>query len=887
MSEEGRPSPEELLYAIKQEEIKKKRGFLKIFLGMAAGVGKTYAMLEEAQKLHLSEVYIVSGTVDTHGRIETAALLKGLKEIPEKWVKYKDTVFEELDIDEILKLKPQLVLIDELAHSNVPGSRHPKRWQDVNEILDNGIDVFSTLNVQHIESLKDIVEDITGISMRETVPDSIIESASAIQIIDITPQELLRRLREGKVYLPEQSELAALNFFQEDRLTALRQLLFQFASQKIDHDLQILPRSIEYIEEWKSRERLLVAINEKLHSKRLIRAARRIAYNVNASWMVLHVDDGKRLDGKQKDTLAKNLALARDLGAEVVTISDPNVAQAIERVAKQRAITQIIIGKGDIGIFPSFLSGYTVMGKLAQGNTDADLHVIRKTHGSEEATKSTLSNTLLPERWMPYFLVTLISLGVSALCWMYLPFLGYQLVGYLFLVALLSMSLFFPFGPVVLSALLLMGIWNYYFIPQTGTFTITKTEDIALTALFLVTAILAGILGDRSRTQKGSLIKREETAQALYEITRDIANFSSTKQIIQSVKQKLHTIFNAKCEIIIKKGDGSLGFDDAPLIAKDEKERNAALWVYENGKEAGWSTNTLPSCNYLYLPLKGFNEIIGVLAYQPVVERQLSIEEKNFIYTINQQLANHVERTLAEERRHKLEYLNQSEKFYQIILDLISNQFQNPLTIIRIAISELKAEKIFKEHKTGVRSLYRIEYALEKLIHIIENITIMAKINTGLTPINKQKHSLKQLIDVCVENISKFMFSHKLKIQMAEDIPELDFDFSLLEILISNLIFNAIENSPPDTTIEINVKRVENSVLVSVADEGPGIPEKDLGAIFEKFYRLPGGSAQGLGIGLSIAKTIAEIHGGNLKAENRPTVGSKLTLFLPVSSKTK
>lgn len=878
-NDEQRPDPEKLLKAIKNEEQRSKKGRLKIFLGMAAGVGKTYAMLENAQRLHKLGINVVVGTVNTHGREETAQLLEGLIIIPEKWIKYKDTVFEEMDIDEILRLKPQIVIIDELAHSNVPGSRHPKRWQDVLEILDNGIDVYATLNVQHIESLNDVVENIAGVTVRETVPDQIIEAATNIELVDITPDELLQRLKEGKVYLGEQSQIAAQHFFQEDRLTALRELVMRYAAEKVDHDLHEMVSTVERGTGWTPRERLLVAVSRTSHSQKLIRTTRRLAYTLDAPWMAVHIDDGRHMSDKEKATLAKNLALARDLGAEVITTNDSNIAKAIERIARQRGVTQIIIGRPPMDGIWDFFNRYTLLDQLAAKCGDIDIHVIRQ-RTAERSFSINWEGLSFPKLGMSYFLVSIFVLLLTLFNSVAVTYVGYKVVGFIFLLGILFLSIFFRKGPVFFAALLYALIWKFFFVPSVGE--VATNEDDALLALYLFTGVFVGLLTDRGRQNREMLLKREETAQALYEIARDIASSPSSKQIIKSVKNKLDSILEGKCEVILKMMDNGLYFDETETLIKDEKERAAANWVFENDKEAGWSTSTLPATKNLYLPLKGFHEVVGVLTYHPTEGKALTIEEKNFLYTVGHLLANHIERSFSEERQRRLEHLNQIEKVYQSILNLLSNQFQTPINTIRDAVKQLKTEEVFKETRMGSKSIFRIENSSEGLIRVIENISAMAKLSSGLIPIKKQKHDVKELLHVCEENVKKHITVHKLSIVIQEDLPLVYFDFSLIEILVCNLIFNAIENSPPNSTINVEAKQWDHHLVIAVSDEGKGIPEEMLEAVFEKFYRLPGTTSVGLGLGLSIAKTIAEIHGGKLKAENRPTGGSRFSLFLPI-----
>jgi two-component system sensor histidine kinase KdpD len=647
-SEELRPNPQDLLRAITKEEIKGTKGRLKIFLGMSAGVGKTYSMLEEAHRMLKLGTDVVAGTIDTHGRSETAVLLEGIPVIPEKWYKYKDTVFEELDIDAIIARKPQLVLIDELAHTNVPGSRHPKRWQDVVEVLDNGIDVYTTLNVQHIDSLKDDIENIAGIAIRETVPDMIIEAADYIELVDIPPDTLLQRLKEGKVYLGDQSEIAARHFFKQDRLTALREMVLRYAAAKIDHDLQGMVSTVERKEGWQPGERLLVAVSPSPHSQKLIRKTRRLAFNLNAPWIALHVDDGRELSEEQKSLLSKNITLARELGAEVITTQDPAISEAILRIARQRGVTQIIIGRPPKRFFRDFF-GYTLLDQLAIECADIDIHVLRQ-RPIVNPYRYKFHLLSFPKEWSSYLIVLMMVMLLTFISGIIVPIIGYKVVGFFFLASILSLSLIFLKGPVILASLVYAVIWVYYFIPKSEGVPIYRNEDFYLFFLYILTAVFTSVLIDRARKNRQMLLMREVSAEVLYDIVRSITNSTSSKNAIQSVKEKVTAILPGKCNIIIKTPDNGLNFTADPTVVYDEKEKAAAGWVFENGKEAGWSTTTLPMVKNLYLPLKGFDEIVGVLAYEPNNEVDISVERKNFLYTVGQQLANQIERSFREEK---------------------------------------------------------------------------------------------------------------------------------------------------------------------------------------------------------------------------------------------
>lgn len=885
MHEEYRPNPDALLAAIKREESRSKHGIgrLKIFLGMAAGVGKTYKMLEEAQNLKKSGVDVVVGIINTHGRKDTAALLEGLKSVPLQKINYKEIICEEFDLDAVLKLKPQLVLVDELAHTNVPGSRHPKRWQDVIELIDNGIDVYTTLNVQHIESLKEVVEGITGISIKETVPDSIIEASTHIEIVDITTEELLHRLRDGKVYLGDQSAIAARHFFQEDRLTALREVVLRYAAEKVDHDLHSMVSTVGRADSWKPRERLLVAVSHSPHSQKLIRTTRRLAFNLGAPWIAVHVEDGSILNSNDRAQLTKNLSLARDLGGEVVTTSDPNISIALERIARQKGVTQIIVGRPPKPKFFGLFQETRLLDDLARACTGIDIHIIRQ-DPLATARRWTIPSIPMKSKLFPYIFVFFFVLLITGLSWLVFPLFGYKIIGVIFLLSILLLSLYFRKGPIFFSAILYAISWDFFFAPPIGGLGVSTADDIAFIILFLLTAIVTGILTDRSKTHREMLIKREETTQALYEIARIIANAPSSTHILKAIQEHLGTILKGTCEILVKGPDNELIIPPNAILINNEKEKNAALWVFENEKEAGWSTSTLPLSENLYIPLKGYNEAVGVLIYHPKINQNLSIEEENFLYTVGQQLANYLERSLNEERSLQTEHLHEVEGIYQTILGSISKEFQHPLVSIQNAIKDLKNEQLKEELKGRSRNIFKIEHSSAGLAHIVDNISVMAKLSTGLIPIKKENHDVKELIDHVCGKIKATTNHHKIVLEIQENLPSVAFDYGLMELLLTNMISNAFAYSPPESSVEITAKTIDKELVLSVADEGNGIPPDKLEVIFEKFYRIPGNTKPGIGLGLTISKSIAEIHGGRIKAENRPTGGAIFTLYLPLEA---
>lgn len=874
--EENRPNPEEILRAIKAEEIQHGKGELKIFLGMAAGVGKTYAMLSEAQELAREGVDVVIGIVETHGRHETAFLTKDLDKVPESKIVYKDVSFKELDVEAIILRRPKIVLVDELAHSNIPGSKHNKRWQDVIDILDQGIDVYSTLNVQHIESLNDVVSGITDISIRETVPDSIIERAASIHLVDLTPDDLLERLQEGKVYLGNQSQIAIEHFFKKDTLTALREVVLRYAADKVDRDLRQMIPTDERIVEWKPREKFLVGVSSNPYSQKLIRITRRLAFNSDAPWIAVHINDGRVLDEKETQVLEKNLAIARDLGAEVVTINDPNITEGLQRIARQRGVTQIIVGRDPPERFLGIFKAPSIFDKLLQECSEVDIHVIRQ-HKHTIGSKKKFFSYSKDKTLAPYFYLLACVILVSLANWLALPFIGYKLAGSFFLVGILGLSLFFKKGPLFSASILFAIIWTFFFIPPRGTLYVESNEDLVLLGLFLITALTSGILVDRAREHKEMLIKGEESTLALYEIVRQIANSTSTTETLKYLRERLCKIIEGNFDFIIKEIDNGVDLNGHPLI-QEEKERNGGIWCYESGKEAGWSTDTLPSLKNLYIPLKGLHEVIGLCIYRPKSNKKISLEDKSFLYAVCQQLGNHVERMFIYEKTKQHEYFVRMEGIQKNIFEQFLEAFEYPITQAQIALANLK-------DRVGNKSLEvnTLEASCKMISQILTNIHAIIQINEGMLPLRKSETDLEAVLRDCLVSLKIPASEHILDINIQNGIPKVPCDEYLIEILICNLVLNAIKYSPKQSTIEIQAKIEGNYFVLTILDQGIGISQNQLENLFQKFNRFSEEISVGMGLGLSISKTIAEIHNGKLIAENIPSKGEKFTLYLPLN----
>lgn len=878
--DEERPDPDSLLRQLQHEERGTTEGQLKIFLGMSAGVGKTYTMLEAAQRAHREGINVVIGLVDTHGRQDTANLIEGLTVVPRKQVEYKGTEFGEMDLDEILRLKPQLVIVDELAHTNVPGSRHPKRWQDVIEILDAGIDVYTTLNVQHIESRKDMVENITGISIRETVPDLILERADHIELVDITPSELLQRLKDGKVYLGPQSEIAARNFFKMDRLTALRELSLRFTAEKVDHDLHAMIQGSDKPKGWKAADKLLVCVSHSPHSQHLIRTARRLAFNLDAPWIALHVDCDINLNDDDKAFLSKNLALARELGAEVISITDPDISRAVQKVARQRNVTQILLGRSPRTRFSWFFQRKGLLQRLINESSETDIHVMHEQMSTKK--KLRLAKQLrFSSKLSDYIKIISLVVGLTLLCGLIVAFTGFRVIGFIYLISILIFGLFFSQGPVIVASLLSATIMNFFFIPPQGTYIVSAQEEFFWFAMLFITAMVTGIIASRIRGREALLVKRDESTQTIYEIVREIASAPSTPDLLVAIKARLSSLLEGKCEIILKSLDGGLNLETAPNYLREEKEIAVASWVFNNGKEAGWSTNTLSSVHNFYIPLKGFKEVVGVLCYQPnSPNKVLSLEDVNLLYTVGRQLANYVERTLSEDRNRKTEYMSQVEKVYQTILKSISSEFQSPLGSLKDNLQLLKTKRSVDEKIKAV-SLHQIEDSAEDLGRITDNIQAMSSLCAGLVHLKKEPNSIYDVVSNCVDMVSRKEKSHAIKTFLEPNIPKVQFDYPLIELLLYNILFNSIEFSKAGAAIEIHAKVHGGDLVMTVINTGSQLPSQ-LCESKEKRYYLPGTASNGVGLGLAIAESIAEVHHGTLEVRNREKEGAEFILTLPL-----
>jgi two-component system, OmpR family, sensor histidine kinase KdpD len=882
MIDDLRPDPDELLEVVQKMDAARHEGKLSIFFGMAAGVGKTYAMLSAAQNRFKEGVDIVIGTVDTHGRAETEALAKGLPAIRRRKISYRGTTIEEMDLDTILARRPRLVLVDELAHTNAPDSRHTKRWQDVVELLDAGIDVYTTLNVQHIESRKENVETITGIKVSETVPDSILERASQIELIDIAPDELLKRLSEGKVYLGDMAERAAQNFFKKDRLTALREIALRLTAEKVENDLQTLMTLRGRTSQWRAMERLMVAVSHSPYSEELIRATRRLAYALEVPWIAVNVDTGTTLGKEDREILSRNLVLARELGGEIVSTVDTDVGAALNRIARQRNVTQLIVGRPLGKRFRDWF-GHSILSRVVRPDDAFDVLVLRPMAARKPKEMEPRDRLISFDAPLSaYTLVLCIIALVSLVNFSLVRLVGYQTVGFIFLLVVLGISLFASVGPIVFGATLSALTWDFLFIPPFGTFHISRPEDINMLVTYFVVAVITGALTNRIRKRECLLRAREHRMELLYNIFREIATARDKESCSKIVANHLSIALDGECAVLLKSKGGDLEKATIPLVSgwSVDKDWAVAKWAFDNKKPAGWSTDTLPSTDSMCIPLMGTAATVGVLVYRPKTKTRLLPEETDFLNTVVRQLAIGIERELLNEQSREAQRLQESERLHQTILNSISHEIRTPLTAILGVVSALQSDQITKGSEARRELTGELAGAAERLNLVVENLLDTSRLSSGVLSLKREWCDLKDIVSVCLRRLKKALEQHTIQINIPENLPLLFVDFRLFEQVLSNLLRNASAMSPHGTEITVEAKISSNSFIISVIDHGPGIPEESKEQIFERFYRIPGTAAGGIGLGLWLVKNIVETHGGRVSVANRPIGGAVFSIYL-------
>ena len=881
---EHRPDPEALLARVKEEEARQTRGRLKLFFGAAAGVGKTYAMLEAARELRGGGTDVVVGYVETHGRAETEALVQGLEILPARLVPYRGTTLREFDLDAALARRPAVILVDELAHTNAPGSRHGKRWQDVLELLDAGITVYTTLNVQHVESLNDIVAKITGVIVRETVPDSVLERADEIELADLPPDELLQRLQEGKVYLPQQAEEAIRNFFRKGNLIALRELALRRTAERVDAEMQAYMRDHAVAKTWPVTERILVCVSPSPLSAQLVRAGRRLATRIGAQWIVAYVETpaNARLAQADRDRVVQTLRLAEQLGAETVTLTGPTMSEEILAYARTRNVSKVVIGKPGRSFWKRIVLG-SIVDALVQGSGEIDIYVVSGERETERARPPRIRPR--PPDWPAYGL----ALGAVALCtalaWIMFPHVGLSNLIMVYLLGVVGVATRAGRGPTALASVLSVLVFDFFFVPPYLSFAVSDSEHLITFAVMLFVALVISGLTVRIRAQADAARGRERRIAALYAMSRELATTRGVDGLLETALRHIGEVFPGQLAVLLPDESDRVAArrTDPAEFAMDASELGVAQWVYSHGELAGLGTATLPGARALYLPLIGSRGAVGVLGVSPAEPRSVERPEQlHQLETFGNQMALAIERAQLGEEAQRAEVRAEAERLRNSLLSSVSHDLRTPLATITGASSSLMESGAELDETTRKELLGSIHQEAERLARLVNNLLEMTRLESGAAPVRKEWQLLEGVVGAALKRLETRLREHPVHVDLPPDLPLIPIDAVLIEQVFINILDNAAKYTPPGSPIAIRAAADGQAVTVEIADRGPGLAAGDEERVFDKFYRGAAAGGPGVGLGLAICRAMVAAHGGRIWAERAPASGAIFRFTLPL-----
>jgi two-component system, OmpR family, sensor histidine kinase KdpD len=882
MDTERRPDPDALLARIVQDEAQAQRGRLKIFFGASAGVGKTYAMLSAAQAARAQGVDLVIGVVETHGRAETEALVAGIERLPLKALAHRDRTLKEFDLDAALARKPELVLVDELAHSTVQGSRHPKRWHDVSELLDAGISVWTTMNVQHLESLNDIVGGITGVRVWETVPDHVFDKADEVVIVDLSPDDLLQRLKEGKVYMPHQAEQAVRNFFRKGNLIALRELALRRTADRVDDQMLAYRQRGGVPTVWGTRESLLACVGPGEHGEKTVRSTARLADQLDVPWHAVYVETPalQRLPDARRKNVLRTLKLAQDLGATTATLTGNNPAETIVKYARQHNLAKIVLGRGDR---PRRWPWQRVLADHV-GMLGSDLDVIQiALPAARRAAAPTepAEGKSRPVRWDAYAKATALCVAMTLIATPLLDVFEVTNIVMLFLLAVLLTAVRYGRGPAVLASFLSVASFDFFFVPPRFTFAVADVQYLLTFVVMLIVALVIGQMAGGLTYQARVAQRREERMRALYEMSRDLSAALMREQVAEIGGRFLAGEFNARAAVLVAGDDDQLG---EPMAGGDapEIDRAIAQWSFDKHEPAGHGTDTLPASPVLYLPLTAPMRVRGVLAIQPRDPTRLAVpEQRRLLDTCASLLAISLERIHYVEVAQGTTVQMESERLRNSLLAAISHDLRTPLASL-VGLAETMTMARATSPDAQAETAHAIREAALRMSALVNNLLDMARLESGAVHLNRQWLPLEEVIGSARKALAPTLQGRPVPVSLPADVPLVHVDAVLIERVLVNLLENAAKYTPPGTPIEIGATASGDAVELHVDDRGPGLPRGREEAIFRKFERGQKESATpGVGLGLAISRSIAEAHGGSLRAANREAGGARFTLRLP------
>ncbi len=897
-----RPDPDALLEKVQRAEARRRRGRLKIFFGASAGVGKTFGMLLAAHERRTEGLDVVAGYVETHKRAETEQLLQGLEILPPRLVPYRDTQLREFDLDAALKRHPALILVDELAHTNAPGSRHPKRWQDVEELLDAGIDVYTAINVQHIESLNDVISQITGIPVWETVPDAVLEEATEIELIDLPPDELLQRLKEGKVYLPQQAERAAENFFRKGNLIALRELALRRTADRVDAQMRDYRDDHAIQDVWQVKERMLVCIGPGANAENLVRAAYRLAQLLKAEWIVVYIETAKlqRLSREQRDAILRTLKLAEELGAETVTLSGHRLSNEVISYARTRNATRIVLGKPSLSGWKRWVFG-SLVDTIVRQTSDIDIHVVGKdskfmsqTGANPYFSRSRLYLGLASEEPGPLFKLRegyLWAVAATVICtaiaWLMLDHFDLANLIMVYLLGVVIVAARYGHGPSVLSSFLSVLLFDFFFVPPRFSFAVSDTQYLITFAVMLLVALVISNMTASTHHQARIAGHRERRIASLYAMSRELAATRGEGNVVRIAVKHVTEVFEAQAVVLLPDETGRITYpkDEGAAQSCHGSDLSVAQWVYDHGHMAGQGTDTLPGGEMVYLPLKASSGMIGVLALLPLNPARIALpEQQRLLETFTGQIALALERVKLAMEAQNIQMKMETEQLRNSLLSAISHDLRTPLAAIVGASSSLVRDgnRLASEARQEL-GLAIYDEAL-RMSGLANNLLDMARLEAGAVVLNRQWQPLEEVVGGALAGLTSRMANHPVTIKLPHDLPLVEIDSMLIERVFSNLLENAVKYTPPGTAIEISAASNQNELVVTVADQGEGIPFGEEKRVFEKFHRVVSeGNQGGAGLGLSICRAIVEAHGGRIWANNLPSGGAAFHFALPLT----
>lgn len=905
-----RPDPDALLAHVQAEERQQTQGKLRIFLGYVAGVGKTYAMLEAAHQRRAEGVDVVVGYIETHKRAETDALVAGLEVVPRREVEYRGARLTEMDVDAVLARRPQLALVDEFAHTNAPGARHPKRYQDVEELLAAGIDVYTTLNIQHLESLNDVVAQITGVIIRETIPDRVMDEAAEIKLVDLPPEELQQRLTEGKVYVPEQAARAIEKFFRQGNLTALREMTLRRAAERVDDQMRAYMQTRAIPGPWSASERILVCVSPSMLSERLVRSARRLADELNAEWFAIHVETSESASPAQRERVARTQQLAEELGAKAITLPGQQVAEVTLAYARQHNITKIVIGKPLRSRWQEWLYG-SVVDQLIQQSGPIDVYVIS---GGTERPVGPARGGWFPHRpWRRYAQSALVVACATLFGFLIDPTLSLQKwnltvqmlttgkrppgvvfneplleptnLVMIFLAAVVACSVYLGRGPAILASLLSVLAFDFFFVKPYITFAVSDTQYVLTFLGLFVVGIVISSLAARAREQAEVAQHRASETAELYDLSQDLATAATLESILRAVLKHVEQTFGREAILLLPQSGTLTPQAASPDLRLEESERAVADWVYRHGEPAGRNTNTLTAARLRYLPLKTARGVVGVLGVKGPedAKQHLTSEQRQLMDAFASQAALAVERAQLSESVRQAQVVQATEKLQTALLNSISHDLRTPLVSITGALSSLEEDRGQLDEAAQRNLIENAREEAERLNRLVGNLLDMSRLEAGALRVAQELCDVQDVIGAALEQLNDSLSRRAVVVNMPPDLPLVPLDFVLIAHVLVNLLDNAIKYSPADQPIEVEAHIASGHLEIAVADHGPGIPPDDLTRIFDKFYRVQRpGNVSGTGLGLSICKGIVEAHGGFIVAENRSEGGAILTVALPL-----